>query len=437
MALFRTDFREYATAAAPSDWSQPWHAFGVATIVADGGSISGKVLDLSGSNSVRKAITWDKLAAVLNRENVDVLWYYQRISGSMDDSHALVRGSGDSATETGYCIGHFSNTNGDRVVEYNSAASDIMAASNPSAIAAGTKIWARARANGTALKFKRWTGAVGDEPGTWGFEVTDSTLTAAGLIGFFQFGNSKNYIEVFAVGTNGDIATVNVAPETAPTIGTITPNDTGASIAFSGLDLYASDVEYRIDGGSWVSAGTTSSPLVVTGQSSAVGYDIELRAANAGGGGPASSVAEYTTTGEGGEAAVIAATLTASGSLVAAVSVSHALTADFSASGTLTASLAVGAVLRLRVVLHDASAAPLGVLTGVRVVVWTGSLPTGGPALEEPAAAIDSSGALEVSLASIGGLAADDPIFALVYRPDALEPRDSLVFAGPLTAQLL
>ena len=48
------------------------------------------------------------------------------------------------------------------------------------------------------------------------------------------------------------------------------------------------DYEYQLDGGSWVSASTTTSPVVISGLTNGTSYSVKLRAVNAVGGGAAS-----------------------------------------------------------------------------------------------------------------------------------------------------
>lgn len=49
------------------------------------------------------------------------------------------------------------------------------------------------------------------------------------------------------------------------------------------------DYDYQLDGGSWVSASTTSSPIVITGLTNGTSYSIKLRAVNAAGDGAESA----------------------------------------------------------------------------------------------------------------------------------------------------
>ena len=87
------------------------------------------------------------------------------------------------------------------------------------------------------------------------------------------------------------VTVLAVAP-TAPTITSATPGNGVAVIAFtppssSGGSSIA-DYEYRLDGGAWVSVGSTSSPFTITGLMNGTTYQVELRAVNGVGPGPES-----------------------------------------------------------------------------------------------------------------------------------------------------
>jgi hypothetical protein len=91
---------------------------------------------------------------------------------------------------------------------------------------------------------------------------------------------------------------LKVDPPSAPTALVATPGNTQASIAFTkpATDNYGpiTGYKYRIDSGSWVSAGTTASPIVITGLTNAVQVSITLRAVNEAGDGTISSAVLVT-----------------------------------------------------------------------------------------------------------------------------------------------
>ena len=60
---------------------------------------------------------------------------------------------------------------------------------------------------------------------------------------------------------------------------------TGTIVPTPGAEAGVTDYEYQIDSGSWVSAGTTSSPVTINNLSSGITYSINIRAVNSHGAG--------------------------------------------------------------------------------------------------------------------------------------------------------
>ena len=118
--------------------------------------------------------------------------------------------------------------------------------------------------------------------------TTTSPFTIAGL------NNGQTYsVVVRAINAEGngassvaDTGTPSTIPD-APTLVSLTPGDEQLSVAFTlngdgGSTI--TDVEYQINvSGPWVSAGTTTSPFVITGLTNGVNYTITVRAVNANG----------------------------------------------------------------------------------------------------------------------------------------------------------
>ena len=94
------------------------------------------------------------------------------------------------------------------------------------------------------------------------------------------------------------VAQVLTAPS-APTINSLTGADKSLIVAFTAGatgGAAITDYEYSIDGGAYVSAGTTSSPFTITGLQGRTSYSITLKARNSVGLGSASSPLSGTTT---------------------------------------------------------------------------------------------------------------------------------------------
>ena len=92
--------------------------------------------------------------------------------------------------------------------------------------------------------------------------------------------------------------TVNAAPS-APALNSVTSGDRRVTVAFTaGANNGAAitDYEYSLNGGTYVSAGTTTSPFTITGLSGRTTYSVTIKARNSVGLSTASSSISATTT---------------------------------------------------------------------------------------------------------------------------------------------
>ena len=120
--------------------------------------------------------------------------------------------------------------------------------------------------------------------------------------------------------TNGTLYSVQIRANSAVGEGAASPANTGTPAALPGAPSISStstgvgtatvsftpgysgggtitDYQYMLDSGAWTSAGTTVSPLTITGLANATTYVIAIRAVTASGGGAASAGASVTTPG--------------------------------------------------------------------------------------------------------------------------------------------
>ena len=124
-----------------------------------------------------------------------------------------------------------------------------------------------------------------------------------------------------AVGPGAASAPASGTPQAvpgAPTISSLAVGDGSLSVAFTpGFNGggVISAYQYRLNGGSWVTAGGTASPISIGGLSAGTSYSVELRAINAAGQGAASTPASATTPGTPG-APNVASVLAGDGTIV-------------------------------------------------------------------------------------------------------------------------
>ena len=142
-----------------------------------------------------------------------------------------------------------------------------------------------------------WTTATG----------TSSPITISGLTNGTSYQVALRAVNIVGNGDTSNIlaSTPRTVPN-APTISSITAGANQGSVAFtlSGNGGSAvTDYEYRVNAGSWsawISAGTTTSPLVVANLVNGTAYDVQIRAVNiagAGNGSSSSSVTPFSSPG--------------------------------------------------------------------------------------------------------------------------------------------
>ena len=131
-----------------------------------------------------------------------------------------------------------------------------------------------------------------------------SAGTAASPVNLTGLLNGTTYAvqlrAVNAVGAGAASGTVSVTPRTtpgAPTSLVATPGNTTASIAFTAGGTGGSAItgyEYSLNGGAWTSAGTTTSPVSLSGLVNGTPSSVHLRAVNTAGAGTASGAVSVT-----------------------------------------------------------------------------------------------------------------------------------------------
>lgn len=203
MAQYSTDFSEYTTGAAPSDWTERWTA-GTVLEVRAGGDVGSKHLFFE-PNAAGTIITWNDIDADANRDVVEVLMAFKLPSVATRTNPrcgAVILGNAD---RDGYFGGISDSPNARMLKVVNNTETTVVSLGSQS-FAISTLYWFRmARLADNTCRFKVW--ADGDsEPGTWN-STTDSAVTAAGWVGIYGSSNTSDpEVHYFAVGTNGDSA---------------------------------------------------------------------------------------------------------------------------------------------------------------------------------------------------------------------------------------
>jgi hypothetical protein len=131
--------------------------------------------------------------------------------------------------------------------------------------------------------------------------ATGTTVTATSPAG--ALGTVNLIVTNPNVGANANATATTqfsyITTASAPTSLAATAGDGQVSVAFtapaSNGGAAITDYEYQLDSGSWVSASTTGSPVVIAGLMNGTSYSIKLRAVNAAGNGAESAATTFVT----------------------------------------------------------------------------------------------------------------------------------------------
>lgn len=177
-----TDFSEYTTGQALSDWTEQWNTSSVSNIVQSGSWewIIGKELLIDNNITQRWALSWD----ALNTTDIDIIALVS-CSYANQSVRLVARGSGSAGSENGYFIQH--NGGSFFITKYVAGI-----ATNLTSVAveffANNYYFFRFRVVGTSLKAKIWP-YLNAEPYDWTLETTDSDLSSGwcGLGGYYGY----------------------------------------------------------------------------------------------------------------------------------------------------------------------------------------------------------------------------------------------------------
>ena len=125
--------------------------------------------------------------------------------------------------------------------------------------------------------------------------------------------------------------TTAVAAPDAPTLNSVTAGDRRVTVAFTaGANNGAAitDYEYSLNGGAYISAGTTTSPFTITGLNGRTNYSVTLKARNSVGLSAASNSISATTTDSSADASEAAAAEAARVAEAARIAAANAAAAE-------------------------------------------------------------------------------------------------------------
>ena len=178
---------------------------------------------------IKTAVSWTPAADVVVPAPATTDWNVLSWSDVEDGNHAnvevlavvnfptvatkyflVLRGSGADESATHYVL--WQSATNFRIYYCSGSDAPVQVATVAKSASTATDYWYRFRVNSsgpTSVKAKQWTGAIGDEPGTWDLDATDTSgPTAAGWNGLsgYSTGGGDTTIKQIGFGTNGDTA---------------------------------------------------------------------------------------------------------------------------------------------------------------------------------------------------------------------------------------
>ena len=193
---------------AITDWT--WihsQANWYAEIVAQGDDSKAVELNNGGTANRNVLLAMDGPGSIAASTETDCLvrFYFDSLAAN---NHVLRMRAGGAIADGYYTLVVFSSGNARMQYWTNLAASAHIGSEVAKGVAAATWYWARINVtSGGAWSWRIWSGAVGDEPGSWDGTGTNTTRTGGYVgIGGLDYNGLPDRFDWFSCGTAGDSA---------------------------------------------------------------------------------------------------------------------------------------------------------------------------------------------------------------------------------------
>lgn len=195
MAQFFTDFSEYTTGVAPSDWSEQWTGGG-GTVVDTGIPAGGGAKALE-ATTLR--MSWDTPGTPSG--DIEVVAKLAHSAPANNTMRVFLHGA--DASGVNYYYTNSTTSARRNLAKFVANVATEFSFNTGYSQSANTWYIARLQRTGTTIRWKFWADGAG-EPGTWGNSTTDSDLSS-GFVGLVNLAGTQ-WCDWFGVGTGGDTA---------------------------------------------------------------------------------------------------------------------------------------------------------------------------------------------------------------------------------------
>jgi len=243
-------------------------------IVEDAAASNGRAVDLDSTFNSHDFISWDLIDDDPDRDQAEVVMRVRipSWSGSQRRVGAQVRGSENS----GY-YGYPGGSSDSGIARMDSGSHNNLASETDSGLNDTTDyFYLRFQChtvNGDVdLKYRTWTGTVGDEPSAWNLETTDSSnekITSVGNVGIKVYHFSDQFVDWIGVGTNGEAAPTEPVDSDSVVIGGVrvqTQIDSVSGSITAGVALESARTLLSLDARSGVVLTGVEIPVNVAGE---------------------------------------------------------------------------------------------------------------------------------------------------------------------------
>lgn len=229
---YSTNWSEYTSDVAPTDWTELWELpVAAITVKDDGGQYGAKYLLIDHSTYGHYLSTWDDISSAKDTDIVAKVQFGDENPVTGDDYFKIVcRQTGGNSNKNGYEVRLYPDNDEVKLYKWVSN-SDSQIGSTKSFTFTTYWYWVRFQVRGNNIKVKVWAGQPSDEPGTWDIETTDSAHEGVyGTVGLGSYNGDATRCDYFAVG----VGAANDAPFPADYLTTTTTSTTTTATTTTG-----------------------------------------------------------------------------------------------------------------------------------------------------------------------------------------------------------
>jgi len=240
MSQYATDFSEYTSGSAPTDWTARFDDTSAWSVESDATGEGGKVLQCRPTAALRSLLSWNAIDSDSERADCEI---FMRVrfptTLTTVEMLAAIRATGEESTTSMYRHGPRPSEIAMTLYDngtYGAVISTTSTSQIGYTLATGVFYNFLIQVRGTSHKLRTWV-AGSTEPTTWLFNSTNTTVSGLGWVGLFRLREGPSDVDFFSVGTGTDSASRVPIAQTIPA--SVTINDSAFEPGKSITGTYA------------------------------------------------------------------------------------------------------------------------------------------------------------------------------------------------------